>query len=665
MPTLLAVGGGLASTPAAAIELGEVSVQSSLGQPLRASIAYALGPNEQLAGYCISIRPGAAASGLPAVARADISVANGVIALRGRQPAREPLMSVRLDVTCPYTPNISREYMLFLDPAKPLQAHEAPAAATQQPTDEIAIATPPVARAARVASTPVAPATPIDSSQRYRVQRGDSLSQIAQRIENRSVSLWGAVEQIFAANPGAFIDSDPNQLKAGSWLVIPDFGPTETTANDAPADVVSVERASFANTAVTNPAAPVESESLVEETASAVYPGVTTTDAITETTANDASAEVVPAEIVEESISAAPIEEVAEATDPIDDTAVLEPVAVPDMSDLQPGDVILDTDLDAPATANAPNVPVANILTADDTAGTSINWVLWLVGAGVALIAGLFMFGRRDRGAPAPEVMPAQPARRKTDAENTEELEAVADVDFDLADDSPTAENLALDADLEIGTGLEKGTDIDVAQDFGFAVTTHLDMELPEEPTDVDEKPETDIIAPLGIGQSSILKNEMLPDDDDYDMSVIVDATKMPMPEEVTERDLKAVVVDGGDETLISGDYTVSKEVDYDILEQDYEDEMTATQALNMEIEKAAAEIANKMDDQEDTVDVTAEMPLATVTPIDVTANLPSPSEDELIDTDETGVNEEITQEMIADDNTVEMPASKKDTKAS
>jgi len=148
-------------------------------------------------------------------------------------------------------------------------------------------------------------------------------------------------------------------------------------------------------------------------------------------------------------------------------------------------------------------------------------------------------------------------------------------------------------------------------------------------------------------------------------MSVIVDATKMPSPEEVTERDLKAVVVDGGDETLISADYTVSKEVDYDILQQDYEDEMTATQALNMEIEKAAAEIAEKMEEEEDTTGVTSEMPLATVTPIDVTANLPARNDDELIDTDETGVNEEITQEMVSDDNTVEMPASKKDTKAS
>ena len=639
LPTLLAVGGGLASAPTAAFELGEVNVQSSLGQPLRASIAYALGPNEQLADYCISVSPGAASSGLPAVTQANISIANGVIALSGRQPVREPLMSLRLAVSCPYTPKISREYLLFLDPAQPLQFQEAPVVATQG--EETSIATVPAATARQTARVAEAPPTPIDSSQRYRVQRGDSLSQIAQRIENRPVGLWNAVDHIFEANPRAFIDSDPNQLKAGSWLVIPSF----------------VSQASFAASAE-----PAVSPSVVEEPTATVYPGISAPAASTEI--STVAAPEIAATPIEQFEEISAPEPLAVAPEVADDTAVLEPVAPSNMADLRPGDVILDTELDAPSTARNPNVSAANIITPEDSAESGINWVFWLVGAGIALIAGLLLFGRRDRGTPAPEVMPAQPARRRTDAENsTEELEAVAEVDYDIADDSPTAENLALDADLEIGTGLEKGTDMDLAQDFGFAVTTHLDLELPEETANVDEKPATDIIAPIGIDRSSILENEMLPDDDDYDMSVIVDATKMPRPEEVTERDLMAVVVDGGDETLISGDYTVSKEVDYDILQQDYEDEMTATQALKIEIEKAAATIAEKMEDEEDATSITAEMPLASVTPIDVTANLPARNDDELTDADDT-VNEEITQEMIADDNTVEMPKSKNDTKA-
>ena len=117
----------------------------------------------------------------------------------------------------------------------------------------------------------------------------------------------------------------------------------------------------------------------------------------------------------------------------------------------------------------------------------------------------------------------------------------------------------------------------------------------------------------------------MLPEDDDdeYDMSVIVDATKMPDPEDVTERDLEAIEVNHDDETLITGDYTVSQEVDYKILEQDYEDEMTATQALNAEIQKAAEELATRMDDDVTAEHETPQKPMATVHSIDVTAPLP------------------------------------------
>jgi hypothetical protein len=145
-------------------------------------------------------------------------------------------------------------------------------------------------------------------------------------------------------------------------------------------------------------------------------------------------------------------------------------------------------------------------------------------------------------------------------------------------------------------------------------------------------------------------------------MSLIVDTTQMPHPGDVTEKDLEAIQVKQDDETLISGDYTVDQDVDYEILEQDYEDEMTATQALNSEIQKAAEDLAARMDD--DTDAVTTEMPLATVHELDVTAQLPAKDrqEEEIGDDDDTGVNptvnmeaEDQTAEMMQD-NTVEMP---------
>jgi len=250
------------------------------------------------------------------------------------------------------------------------------------------------------------------------------------------------------------------------------------------------------------------------------------------------------------------------------------------------------------------------------------------------------------------------PRRRVSDVD-TEQVEAVG-VDFDLSDDSPTEENLALDADLVIGTGLAGGNEMEVAQDFGFAATNVVDVELPFEPEESDitrENPlltdETDMLPAMRTDEHSILESEILPDDDaqDYDMSVIVDATKMPQPDDVTERDLKAIPVSASDDTLITDNYTISKEVDYEILEQDYEDELTATQALNLEIARAAAELADHIDGDND---ATTAMPMATVTELDVTAQMPARNDD-MADPDATGVNEVPTVNMSADDKTAEM----------
>ena len=113
-------------------------------------------------------------------------------------------------------------------------------------------------------------------------------------------------------------------------------------------------------------------------------------------------------------------------------------------------------------------------------------------------------------------------------------------------------------------------------------------------------------------------------------MSVIMDATKMPQPEDATEFDLKAVEVDSGDETMVSNSgYTLSEEVEFKIVEQDYEDELTATQLLNKEIADAALKLSDG-DEGEPDSDETSAMPLASVTDLDVTAQLPETGDDDV-----------------------------------
>lgn len=607
--TLVAVGGSLAALPAAALELGSVTVNSSLGQPLRASIAYALAPNESIANTCVSVNGGRLHGSVPGVGIATVSIANGVISIAGKSAVREPVVTMRLNVHCPYAGRISREYTMFLDPLGVAEQVTLARSASPQPS---AIQTTPVStRTVSTAPRRVVRNEPVVTGTRYQVAPGETLGDIAQRIVDRPVALWPAVDGIFAANPDAFVDNDPNKLVAGSWLTIPDFGA------DAPLAI----------------AASTSTEPVFEETADlgAVEGGVYT--GLTE------EQSAAPAEFVESE------PEVIDVPDPvavIEASEAVEAASAPVMEFID----IPDTDMPAPeTTSESPNVATARVRpTLNEEPKTS--WLAWLAGAGLGLIALLLFFGRMVRSrfgsSPIGSFEPAE--RRQPDSSKT--LDVVSEMEVTIDENDETQENLALDADLIIGSGLQESNEVDVAQDFGFAATTHLDHELTEDmsadtPNDA-RKSETDIIPPLNIEVQSILESEVLPDedkkaavddeDDDYDMSVIVDATKMPDPEDATMRDLEAIPVDTDDDTILSEDYTVSSEVDYTVVEQDYEDELTATQALNEEIARAAEELSNKMDE--------ADISLAAVAALDVTAQMPANNDDEFVDdADETGVN--------------------------
>ena len=208
-----------------------------------------------------------------------------------------------------------------------------------------------------------------------------------------------------------------------------------------------------------------------------------------------------------------------------------------------------------------------------------------------------------------------------------------------------------------------------------------------------DSSPETDIIPPPERPEEDlVVDSEVLPEEegDEYDISMIVDATKMPDPAEVTERDLKAVPIEDTGQTLINDDYTIVDEIAQDILEQDYEDELSATQLLNAEIEKAASELAESIgedeptevasldeddptevanldeDDQVDDAagrivgsedDTSIEMQLTNMSELDLTATLEAQNDD-------VGDDLDVTANIEAEDKTVEMPRDKDGARA-
>ena len=601
----------MAASTAGALELGEINIQSALGQPLRASVAYALQPTEQLGNYCISVAPTMGSGGIPSINSANISVADGVISLTGRSIINEPMASLRLDINCPYTPHLVREFLVFLDPAsiqfeaetvpakaKPLR----PAAAT---ADTVSATTRrQVASTERAARIPT-PAAPIDSGQRYRVQPGDTVSEIAQRIDNRAVSLWTAVNEIFTANPGAFINDDPNLLKAGTWITIPasasGTASVSETAKVVSTDVAMPTPAAGGSAALADPA-----EAIAESD---------------ERTANAAGLEPTTPAIDE--FAAVPFETPVPATQ--GDTS----------ESLETGDFVIDTDTSSePATAAPAGI-----------GETSTSWGWWFGGGILALVGGLFLFGRRRTTPPrtdSVEQRANKPKRYLSESPAVEVVETrvpsrdTSVNDYQLDDDSPTEENLILHADAEQDLDLDNGVDVDLSTGYSFASATALDLELPAETAGVQSDEEWSVGASddsigqdITVEQETVFDKPGVDEDDDYDMSVIVDATQAVDDSELTSRDLQAIVVDDDEPLDGAGNdgYTISQEVDYDIVVQEYEDELSATQALNAEIERASAELAAIVGEndaaansEEEAEQETAH--LASVTPIDATASL-------------------------------------------
>ncbi len=641
--------------PAAALELGDLKINSSLGQPLRASIAYALNPYEELYDFCVYLRPGLTANGLPAISRATVSIADGMILFTGSRAIREPLLTMQVSIDCPYTVNLSREYTLMINPPTPV-IREGPIVVEPSPASETRVTT-----TASEAPKPTPPVetrrnldlSPISENSRYLVQRGDNLSEIASRISERSIALWPAVDRIFAANPDAFMGGDMNRLKAGSWLEIPDLSGAapEVMTSEAVASVADAppgEAADFsAYGGYEAPAVTEESPVIADEAPAPVATDVTDVEEplVSEPDAVDSDfTELRPGDVVVGSDSpfVTPIGAAADATATIDipDTEIAEPGVQPIV---QPA---------------IPPVPVVNTGQSSDTAGKtngSWSWLIWLGGTGLALILGLLLFGQRFRqrfGSVAVGVASEPlPNRRRTDA-GVQTTETVEDVDLPVPDSSAHSVSMTLDADFDDGSGLQDTSDMDVAQDFGFSASStfdeELDMVLPEGADAEDTSGQTDIIGPTERpGDPLVLDSEVMPsedDDTDYDLSMIVDVTKQDVVgSDVTEKDLQAVQVDRKRKSG-QDDYTVNQDVDYKILEQDYKDEFTATQALNLEIEKAAAELADRMD-IDATGEMTAKLPENTraqnddINELDVTAEMPTGDNDVTIDMEvESGI---------------------------
>lgn len=222
-----------------ALGLGDLSVKSSLNQPLEAEISLlevrdltSVEIRSQLASPEDFSKAGVGREFfLTGLKFTPVLNANGksVIRVTSANPVKEPYLNFLVEVLWP-NGRLLREYTILLDPPlyTPQQVVYAPQPATvarsarpatqaQQPVNRPAVAPAPVQVAPRQTA---ARSTNALQGSDYKVQRNDTLWDIAARVGGGS-----AVHQTMLAiqdlNPNAFIDGNINRMKSGQVLRLP------------------------------------------------------------------------------------------------------------------------------------------------------------------------------------------------------------------------------------------------------------------------------------------------------------------------------------------------------------------------------------------------------------------------------------------------------------
>jgi len=267
---------------AQALGLGQLRVQSALGEPLRAEIdVTSLSPDEagtltlrvaspdayRAAG--VDYNPVLPGTQVQLMKRPD---GRSYLRVTSDRAVVEPFVDVILEMNWS-SGRLVREYTLLLDPpstprnvaaapapsvAPTFSAAPAPRVAQAAPPPSVAAATPqPVpAPERRVAPRPETPAAApkaaaaaapaAAAADQYQVRPGDSLSRIARTLQPQSVSLDQMLVALFRGNPDAFVDNNMNRLKAGQVLDVPSAETVKQVSAPEAREVIRAQSADFA-----------------------------------------------------------------------------------------------------------------------------------------------------------------------------------------------------------------------------------------------------------------------------------------------------------------------------------------------------------------------------------------------------------------------------------
>lgn len=266
---------GLNATDAHALALGRISVQSALGEPLRAEIDIpqisaseaetlraATATPEVFRSQGMEFSPSVNGLQIQLQRRAD---GTAVLRVSGSRPVNEPFVDLVLDASWG-SGRIVRSYtMLFDPPALRRQqptantepqvsapAAPAPTAPAPAPAVSSAPATPrPAPQAAPAPSPRPAPApraaapAPAPEGGTVTVQSGDTAGRIANTHRASGVSLDQMLVAMMRANPDAFIQGNVNRIRAGAVLQMPDSAAASATPAGEARQILAAQSRDF------------------------------------------------------------------------------------------------------------------------------------------------------------------------------------------------------------------------------------------------------------------------------------------------------------------------------------------------------------------------------------------------------------------------------------
>ncbi len=261
--------------------LGKLTVQSSLGETLKAEIDVSSLTAEEAGTLKVRIAPpdsyratGVEYNAVLTGTQVQLerrSDGRPVLRINSDRAVQEPFVDVILELTWS-SGRLVREYTLLFDPpnlarpSAPPAVTTAPSFATapaetravptQRPPASAPLAAAPAPRP-RVEAAPAeparaprpapAPAPSPSAASEYKVKAGDSLSRIAGRTKPREISLDQMLVGLFRSNPDAFIGENMNRLKSGVVLQVPGSDSLSAITPTEAREVIQAQSADFSN----------------------------------------------------------------------------------------------------------------------------------------------------------------------------------------------------------------------------------------------------------------------------------------------------------------------------------------------------------------------------------------------------------------------------------